>query len=1294
MEPGDSPDNGVITAADEVESGAGLPELKIEEIGRSVKPVVGFDEGGEIKTGQAVVLDYGDYTIVIGKGIDIIQILDKQGREVEDMDTNDLLIFDWGLICKEGDSLSRYVRLSMTRNAIFTSTKVVEDCPEEFRGFLAKYVDANSSKDGSCPIFGQKWKLNPTAVNRCVVSGDGGSVFFGETSSGFFVAFQTKTPEGVDLIPRNWIRFDSKDAYLGNLPPAILAEKTLLGVNKRVSNFYRAPNRDVCVYGDLLEVRGPYHGSVDIAFTDKITGVGTNLTHDPNNPNVIYYCKSNNPRAVVRLDLSEGPKTWHTEAADFPKKYESAANLQLDPTGNFLTFESNGEFVILTRDGLNEIKRIPKLCNVRLDKQGRIRGIDEKGHLVIYDANFKDITQELEKRRVTRLARGLTLDLFKKEAGQGAQSKVDQFQHLIPAKTDLETRFGEQLQTITALDGVSNISEALNRLRARLQSDGLQPAQVEFITQGIQDSIRGKERELAAPVVAQGLVDLSTKLAGNLTIATVTEAKGDLAKLRSLEGLVDDATRTRIRALESHFGQQSAELFRREGAVIEGDVNEMVGGVRSELEKMASMPDFADWQEFRLPQLVSRLGALANDCPIEASETQKKILAARRQLQELSREYETRFKEKYALVREKASEVMGERVELMRTDMDSLVDRFRSRGFKDRAQAETYIRSSEALEALRTEITELARQNPEVAKELDKELKVRLATVMSEAERGGLTSIAETGQQMVLFGDTLFPRWEGKVQETVQRHVDLVFIPDERTKGSGVSADQVFGDMGIMEINSRGKLERKRLYEGMQDEDEWRYGSVSYRGENVFPSYLSQAEYRRVKKDYGDWSKGDSSIIKQGLNEKRQLLHERYKERQKPGQRTPEIDAPWSAKYRELLGDYAKYAAEHHVLLFSRLDELRKAPETEFANGSGYVPEWQSHWTVDETTERYLEEMAQAFKMQLDLQEGILDLKGHAGTGKDVLLKIFCNRTNRPYFGFDCSKWTTEFELSEDVILESKEGASVTVRVPSVILNGIMTPGAMVYFNEYTAMPEQAQIFLHALTDEKRALTLKTSSGKTIRADKTVLLASSRNPGYPGTFEPQFATKSRMVSIQVDYPPLYREREPNDPNPNHPLSAAEALRVARQVDSLADLTYETNLQHNEFVKIWDRYVNGVANGAPDLNVVQKFDVEAILTMVEFAQKLREGFILKFEKRSAAEIKGKLVVDQPLTGREMRRMAYFLSKMSPEEKATANPEAVTRSLIERFFLSHIDSQKERDEIRTAMATWTSSKRPAA
>lgn len=1272
-----------------------LPKLRVTQVILSPEPVIKGEHGREPNPARSLIQPYGDYTLAICSGIEEIQVLDKLGRKIEGLDNTSTMVVDWQSFRKY--DYTEFNSLAIDSSSILYNPqqfRTVKSFPQNLQPFITKYIQQTSRNGNTCSIPYDTWKLELGKTDQIESHSGDGYVFVRQRDSGILIAFQTKTPQGVDLPPRNWKRFDTVDQWMGQLPSGINSELNILSTVDlvsvdKVSDHYAFVYKDKVIFAKAGQ-------TIDKAdFSDKIAGVESNLALDPRNSHVVYYCSTDNPRNIIKLDTSGDPTTWQTEAVDLPQKYEQITNLRLDPSGHFFTFQTANEFVILSRDDLKEVAKIPNVFNAKLDQQGRIRGINEKGYFVIYDANFQEVTQELEKRRIARLAQGLTTDLFKKESAAAQTIAVNQFQHLVPVKTDLETQFDTQLQTIISLEDMSTMTEALTRLRTRLQSEGLQASQISFITQGIQDAIAGKEQMLAAPVVTQGLGDLQTKLAGNLTIAAITEIKGDLAKLKSLEGFVDDATRVQIRALENQLGQQSSELFRREGAVIEKDISELVVGVSSELEKMMTMPDFADWQEFRLPQLVSRLGSLANDCPIEASETQKKILGARRQLQELSRQYEAKFKERYAEIREKASEIMGERTELIKVDIDSLTVRMKGRGFTNRTSAETYMRSSEALEALRMEIKELATKNPDAARELDRELKVKIATILSEAERGGLTTVAETGQQMILFGDTLFPKWEGKVQSKVQRHVDLVFIPDERTKGPGVSANRVFGDLGIMEINSRGKLEKKRLYEGMQNEDEWRYGSVSYRGKYVFPSYVSQSDYRKMKQDYADWSKGDASTIQQALNKKRELFHQQYKQRQPRNERDADIDDRWNTRYRELLDDYATYASEHHVLLLARIDQLRKAPETEFANGAGYVPEWQSHWTTDETTEQYLEEMAKASKMQLDLQEGLLNLKGHAGTGKDVLVKMFCNRANRPYFAIDCSKWTTEFELSEDVVLEAEDGASKTVKVPSVVLNAITTPGAVMYFNEINAMPEQAQIFLHGLMDEKRTLTLKTSSGKAIRTLDSVLLMGSMNPGYPGTFAPQFATKSRMVGLEIDYPPLFREKEPNDPNPNPPISAAEALRVARQVDSLADFTYEANPQHNEFVQIWERSINGIQNGSPDLNQVQRFDVEAILTMVEFAQKLRDGFILKFEKARASSIpKGTLLVDQPITGREMRRMAYFLSKMSPEEKATANPEAVVRNLIERFFLSHIDKKDEKDEIKTAMATWTSSKRPAA
>ncbi|MFH1012154.1 MAG: MoxR family ATPase, partial [Candidatus Peregrinibacteria bacterium] len=381
--------------------------------------------------------------------------------------------------------------------------------------------------------------------------------------------------------------------------------------------------------------------------------------------------------------------------------------------------------------------------------------------------------------------------------------------------------------------------------------------------------------------------------------------------------------------------------------------------------------------------------------------------------------------------------------------------------------------------------------------------------------------------------------------------------------------------------------------------------------------------------------------------------------------------------------------------LLSRMDRVAEAPETEYANGKGYVPKWQNHWVSDPDTESKLEEMAEILEMQHELQEGCMLLKGHAGTGKDVLVKMFCERAKRPYFAIDCTKWTTEYELGEDITLESKDGASQTVKVPSVVLQAITTPGAVMYFNEFNAMNEQAQIFLHALMDEKRSITLKTSSGKTIKADPDVLLIASMNPNYPGTFAPQFATRSRMVSVDVDYPSLLVKPKEGDTNLHPCYNVSEPLRIARSVASLADFTIEGNMERNEFVKIWNKYINHADNDAPPITPTQQFDLEVILALVQFGDKLRTDFIKIFEKTEDSV--DALPVTQPITLREMRRCAYFLSKMSDAEKlaGSADPDEVARNLLAKFFLTHIDKRTDRDVIQTSMTgNWHSQKRLAA
>jgi hypothetical protein len=1049
------------------------------------------------------------------------------------------------------------------------------------------------------------------------------------------------------------------------------------------------PEDDVYVYADRDALYIEKNG--DKIIVDDSPAI-SNICQDPKDKNMLYYY-DNYRKTLNSFDVSKEGADLHPVSTSVGKDYKLMKKLRMDPTGKFFLFESDDDFVIASKDSFEEIHRFENFFGANVDRGGKIRGIDINGYLVIYDTNLQEVALELarEKDRV-RLERASQLSdgLFEPHMDTKIDSGVEvrEFQELIPTKQGFETRFDEQMQEIISLENMSTINDALARLRTRLGSEGFNNQEIDFLTQGIRGSISIKERQLAEPVIAKGLEALTEKLSGELTFAGIGEAKSYLAELRSLEGFADDDTRARIGTLEDKLRGQASEIYRTQGNLIVGNARDIVQGERNLVSQMDNRHTFGDWAEHDYHQQLGRINTMIADYPSDApQEPVNELIALSRQLRALKAEYEPRFAQEYTEIRQSASKILGERIGLVKADISSLINGLKVRGFRNRSQAETYIRSGDSYAAISIEIEQLAEQDPDAARELRRELDVRLANSFYAVERGESTTIAATGQQMERFGDTLFPIWEGEIHEATRRQFSLVFITDKKTIGSG---GEIKGDIGIREVNSRGIVEDSRLYERMGDEDKYRFGLAMSRSGNFLPeSYVTQSEFKNIIKDYADWNKGESSQIRQEFNSRVEQI--RTLRKSKPEDKSNPGYEDWERQYKGSLGEYAEFTAKKHILIFNRLDNLKKAPETTYANGKGAVEEWQSNWSRDNTTDKYLEEMAQILKMQLDQQSGILGLRGYQGTGKDVLVSMFSNLTNRPYFTVDCSKWDTAYEFSEDIVLDSKDGGTQTVHVPSPVLNAITTPGAILYLNELHALTEPVQIFIHALADAKRRITLKTDSGRVVKALDSVVIAASMNPQERDAIEP--ALRDRIVFMDIDYPPLYREKDPNDPNPNPPIDSSEALRIAREVDSLSDLTIEPNMDRNEFVRMWDRYVNGIDNGASMPSQIQEFDVNVILALVQFTNRLRENFVT-YKSRSTRVARDALPVSLPASGRPLRDCAYGLGDIPSEQKATGDPETVAKSLLGRWFLSKIDDMENREKIRTAMEGWTSSKRVAA
>jgi len=1267
-----------------------LTPLQLNTIFQSPEPIIEPDKVQSVTA-------WHDFTIIVPKGTDPMIIVDKFGRKVSDFDSIGYKIppyINWQDL---GKTLGKTYIASKKGIPNFDRTT---DIPvSELPYYLQDLARAHLREgDGKFKRFTELPKdqeysstLEDIENYKIVVCKDTDTIFIYSDNQLFYFYFITRNEQGALLPPRNWKRQEAI-TISSSVPKALKPIFTEItnGITK-LNDKYSA------------KIVDPDHDQVHIlsegnsVYTDNITGVGNNICSDSSNPDIIYYCKKDNPNYLRRLDTSGNPNAWEAEEIPFPA-ISQVNDLDFEPNGAFFTFHTaDGLLVMLEKDTLQpvDVSQVPSNLELKFDNDGRIRRIDENGHLVIQDINLDQVAAGVKARRVAGMARRIDVgSLFQRATSSSAtpqhqpQLQHKDYSYLNNLRTTYEPQFAQFIGTIQGVEDFDMMQEALDEFEAELRKQGLQQDEVDYVVENVREMVVARREEIAAVKASELIHDIRGRLSGALTVGNMAEVREKVDEMRKLKPFVANDVRTEMNSVSQGFERQVANIFRMEGAKIQQEIDALTVRVRSDLESFETLGEFNDWSEFKLPKIIDRLSTLAQDCPAEADEIHAKIIAARREVREVANEYKEKFKHQYQDIRAKAARRIDGLKTTIEDEIKEFAERLRMKKFTDRTEAENYRDKSPSFRALNDEITRLRGDNPDAAIELHNIMQAQLSVVFSEIERGTKTQVSETGQEMVEFGNVLFPKWEGEVREKVEPSCDPCYIVDEGSKQVGIGIDGIMGDIGVRLLTSYGRTIIRRLFEGEENEDELRYGLQAFHGVKMPASYMDRKQYMAFQRAYNRWMQKHSELRRK-LAEKKKAIDEHNTK--KPADKTSPEFSEWATEAKRLYRESAEFYAKNFIALLRRIDRIRELPEEEYENGKGIVPEWQMHWVDDPETEMHLANMAKKLAMQDKLKEGCLLLKGHAGTGKDVLIKMFCERARRQYFAMDCTKWTTEFELSEDIILESRDGASQTVKVPSMVLNAITTPGAVMYFNEFNAMPHQAQIFLHALFDEKRSLTLKTSSGQTIKAHKSVLFAASMNPNYPGTFAPQIATRSRFNSYEIGYPKMREDATAENPNPKY--LASEALRIARGVESLIKYTWDANMDKNQFVKMWNVVVNGESDPSVLVSDEEKFDIEVILALVQFGNKIRDNFILKFGK-SINAIKA-LPVEQPFTLREARRCAYLLSQMTPEQKAKADPEQVAKDLIAEEFLFQIDDIEDRETIEKDMRTnWTMEKRVAA
>lgn len=1128
----------------------------------------------------------------------------------------------------------------------------------------------------------------------------GSYVIFLNTQKKLFVALKTASDDGVILAPRNWTRISSADNGL----PSDLSQhvRELLEkhspantTNKKLGTDYR-----VSVDEKAIKVKG---ADKQEAWRDNVPGIDKNFCVDPTNANVLYYCQQRNPREMHRLDISGGRPPWHAQLIPFPQPTNYIDNLEIHPTGAFFICSmGNSARHVLRCDTLEEVP-CPELNasqNVVMGEDGNFFCMKDQ-KLIRLETNLNDLARSFLSQRRSQALQGLSaqtiLQKVKAPSVAVKPSQVTQDMSAFQAqKTQFSAEFGQLITATQSATDLQPIRIALDELRRELRARGLQQAEISFITDDIDKAIITKNRQIADADVTRLLSGVRNDLAkiGSLSLPVVTGMKDRLRIDEAIKQILSPTILHEVDLVAGQVDVQLHNLLESQELVFIQQIDEMIAGEKRKLESMTKPSLFEDWMDKELPsrqRWLSSLVTLSSNPPPKVLE---RITGARGELQGLCDRFDEKFRGELDKVRESASAFSDKTATFLKSEIGRFIDRLGRRNFRNRDDAIAFLRDNDARKELELQIDAFANNNESESQHLRLTMQIQIENFLYEVNRRAQVKEGPDGKMMEPFGKTLFPRFEGEVRERGERRTELTFALDDRSRGAGISADKLMGDVAMRVTTGDGHELKMRLWEknlgdlsANSAEDDMRLGLQSHRGQEIAPSYRSQKEFLILKKLYARWR--NNGELRQEHDRLRKDLKDYYARRERPNkgvEKTPRsvADAQWQEKYRELLTTFADFCAKNQVTLLQRMEDIENAKDPEYQNGKGFIPEWRNNWVVAPEDDALLEDMAIKFKKQLDpdIQQGALLLKGHPGTGKDVALRIFAARTRRPFFPFDCSRQTSEFDLSQDIALDERDGASVTVKEDSIVLRALETPGAILYFNEFNNMTEPVQIFLNGLLAEPRAVALKTSSGRVVKAHPSVLIAASMNPNYKGTNPLASSTRDRLDEIEVGYAPLRQSKDQNKPQPSDPFSASEALKIARIVKSLKNTTLAPEMDRNEFVKAWNGHVNKIGE-SPKLTQAQRFDMDVILGLVQFAEKLRVQYLKGFEKNGKAAFD----VKHPVTLRTLVSCGYALGLMTDEEKISKNAGDTARMLMKGCLLQHIDSATEKEKISTAMDQWT-------
>lgn len=280
------------------------------------------------------------------------------------------------------------------------------------------------------------------------------------------------------------------------------------------------------------------------------------------------------------------------------------------------------------------------------------------------------------------------------------------------------------------------------------------------------------------------------------------------------------------------------------------------------------------------------------------------------------------------------------------------------------------------------------------------------------------------------------------------------------------------------------------------------------------------------------------------------------------------------------------------------IESHKKAADEYFRSIKREKPDFDEHWRITQYHMGKLEEIAEALNLQLVNHRGIMLLQGEAGTGKNVVIDMLANLSNREVIQVACNENTVKEELTYGFDYDPVKG---TVKWPSRLIEGLQTPGTIILFDEINALKPGVAKMMNSLFDYRRKLSF-TEGGipKEIIADPSVIFVGTMNPqNYAGVNRLSPEVKSRARVVDFDYPPFEELG-----NRTH-YKSDEAEMLGAYVDSTSEL------KQSEFKLCWDYVVNkDTTNGADAImgtNSQIEQDIRRIYDVIRVANRLREMY---------------------------------------------------------------------------------------